>query len=267
MLQVTFALTLAGYLASSVVFYSALVRAQVAPSLLGVARRLLIGTALLHAMDIALRAVVMHTCPVLSAAFALSLTALAATIGFLLWARQGRMVSLGVIVAPIALGLIVASEVLMRQATANDVPAWLLALHVLANLGAVALFVIAAAGAIIYLLQAGRLKSKRPTIAGFAFPGLSTLEVLIERSLGWGLGLMTLGVVSGAVFAERLAHGGVESARMILAYTCWLGAAGLVVGQKLVGWNGRKVAWGAVVVAVVAVAVVLLYALAAEGRA
>jgi ABC-type uncharacterized transport system permease subunit len=218
-------------------------------------------------VDIVLRSVVTRICPVLSAAFALSLVALVTNIGFLVWARLGRALSLGVIVAPIGFGLFVASEVLMRHATTADVPAWILALHVLANLGATALFVFAAAAATIYLYQAGRLKSKRPTLAGFAFPGLSTLEALIERSLTWGLGLMTLGVVSGAVFAEHLTRGGVESLRVALAYTCWLSAAALVVGQKLVAWNGRKVAWGAVLVATIAVAVVVLYAITAKGHA
>jgi ABC-type uncharacterized transport system permease subunit len=267
MLQVTFALTMAGYLASALVFYSALVRSPVAFSHLMGARRLLIVTTLVHATDIVLRSIVMHACPVMSAAFALSLTALTVSVGFLAWARLGRVLSLGVIVAPIAFGLFVASEVLMRRATTNDVPAWFLALHVLANLAAVALFVIAAAAATIYLLQAGRLKSKRPTLAGFAFPGLSSLETVIGRLLAWGLGLMTLGVISGAVFAERLSHGGIESARVALSYSCWLGAAGLVVGQKLIGWNGRKVAWGAVCVATIAVVVVVLYAVASEGHA
>ncbi len=266
MLEVTFALTIAGYISSALVFYWALVRSPGAISHLLMARRLLVGTTAAHASDIVLRSSVMHACPVQSAAFALSFAAFAATVGFLLWARLGRVLSLGVIVAPIALGMFVASFVLMRQAATSDVPGWFLALHVLANLAAVALFIIAAAAATIYLFQAGRLKSKRPTMAGFAFPGLSSLETLIERSLSWGLGCMTLGVIAGAVFAERISHGGIESARMALSYTCWLGGAGLVVGQKLVGWNGRKVAWGAVMVATIAVGVVVLYAVTAKGH-
>lgn len=267
MLAATFALTIAGYLTSALVFYLSLVRAPSGANHLVWARRLLLGTIAIHFVDIVGRSFATRACPVQSAAFALSLSASVSALGFLVWAKQGRALSLGVIVAPIALAMFVASHVLLRQETTTDVPGWFLALHVLANLGAVALFVIAAAAAIAYLFQAGRLKSKRPAAVGFAFPGLSSLESVIERSLALGLGPMTIGVVSGAVFAERLSRGGVESLRIALAYACWLGVASLVVGQKLIGWNGRKVAWGAVTVATVALAVVVLYAITTEGHA
>jgi ABC-type uncharacterized transport system permease subunit len=78
---------------------------------------------------------------------------------------------------------------------------------------------------------------------------------------------MTLGIVSGAAFAERLTHGGVESLRIAMAYSCWLLAACIVVGQRLIGWSGRKLAWGALLVAAVTIAVVVLYALANGGSA
>jgi ABC-type uncharacterized transport system permease subunit len=267
MLMATLALTMVGYLTSATVFYLALVRSPASASILAWARRLLVLAIVAHIGDIVARSFTLHACPVQSAAFALSLAALVATVGFLTWARSGRLLSLGVIVVPLSLGMFVASQVLLQKAVATDVPGWFLAFHVLANLTAVALFVIAAAAAIAYLYQAARLKSKRPAAGGIAFPGLSSLESIIERSLAWGLGPMTLGVISGAVFAERLSRGGIESLRVTLAYTCWLGVASLVVGQRLVGWNGRKVAWGAITMATIAVAIVVLYALSAGGHA
>jgi ABC-type uncharacterized transport system permease subunit len=267
MLEVTLALTVAGYLVSALLFYLALMRSPASASYLGWARRLLEVTSVVQATDIVVRSIVVHACPVQSAAFALSLAALVATAGFLVWAKRGRLLSLGLIVAPLSLGMFVASQVLLRQATAPAVPGWFLSLHVLANLAAVALFVLAAAAAIAYLFQAGRLKSKRPAAAKSAFPGLSSLESLIQRLLAFGLGPMTLGVISGAVFAERLSRGGMELVRITLAYACWLVVASLVAGHRLIGWNGRKMAWGAVTAAAIAVAVVVLYALAAEGHA
>jgi ABC-type uncharacterized transport system permease subunit len=267
MLEITFALPAAGYLVSALLFYLALVRFRASASYLGWARRLLEATVVVHAVDIVVRSIMVHKCPVQSAAFALSITALVVAVGFLVWARHGRLLSLGVIVAPISLGMFVASQVLLRQATAPAVPGWFLALHVLANLSAVALFVLAAAAAIAYLFQAGRLKSKRPTVAKAAFPGLSSLESLILQLLAFGLGPMTLGIILGAVFAERLSRGGIEVVRITLAYACWLVVAGLVAGHRLLGWNGRKMAWGAVTAAAIAVAVVVLYAVATEGHA
>ena len=115
MLALTFALTIAGYLVSALLFYLALVRSPAAPSNLNWAQRLLLATIVVHLGDIAIRGVTLHACPVLSAAFALSLASLVATFGFLLWARRGRLLSLGVIIAPISLGMFVASQVLLSR--------------------------------------------------------------------------------------------------------------------------------------------------------
>lgn len=267
MLAIPLALTIVGYLVSALVFYIALVRVQVSAAVVQWARRLLTGTLVLHGVDIGARSIATHSCPVMSAAFALSLASWVSVGGFLIWAKRGRLLSLGVVVAPLALGMFVASQALLGQDIDTDVPGWFLALHVLANLSAVALFVLAAAAAAAYLVQSGRLKSRRPVVSKSQLPGLSSLESLIQRSLALALAPMTLGVVSGAVFAERLSNGGMESVRIFLAYACWLVAAGLVIGQRLIGWNGRKLAWGAIAAAALALAVVILYAVSAGGPA
>jgi ABC-type uncharacterized transport system permease subunit len=114
-------------------------------------------------------------------------------------------------------------------------------------------------------VQSTRLKSKRATVKNVTFPGLSSLESLSHRLLGVGLGFMTLGVVSGAVFAEHLSHGGIDSLRVSLSYACWLVAAVVVVGQRATGWHGRRVAWGTILSAAFAVALVLIYALTTGG--
>jgi ABC-type uncharacterized transport system permease subunit len=266
MLATVFAFAIVGYVVSALAFYLALVRAEAAAAKLMLARRILSGTVVVHLTDIVAWSVATHSCPVLSAAPALSLTALIATTAFLAWARDTRQLYLGVIVAPVALGLFLSSSVLLLRTHATEVPGWYLAVHVLVNLLAVALFVLAAVAAIAYLFQAGRLKSKRRAVVGFSFPGLSLLESFMERALAVGLGFMTAGVVSGAVFAERISQGGLETARVALAYATWLAVAVLVVSQRLVGWNGRKVAYGAILVASTSVAVVVLYAIAVGGR-
>jgi ABC-type uncharacterized transport system permease subunit len=263
----TLVLTVAGYLASALAFYLPLVRTPSSAQPLGVARRLLVATAVVHAGDVVVRSTSTHSCPVLSAVFALSLAALITTISFLAWAGRSRLLVLGVIVTPISLAMFIASAALSIPPTVSDVSEWFLALHVFANLSAVALFVVAAAAAMAYLFQSGRLKSKRPAAGGAAFPGLSSLETLIQRLLTLGLGLMTLGVISGAVFAERLSPSGVVAIRVVLSYVCWLIVAGMVVGQRFIGHSGRRVAWGAVMVATMAVTVVVLYARSRGGHA
>lgn len=255
-------LAIAAYSVSSLVFYLMLVRATAGTfGKPGLARTTLWVAAGLHLADIGYRSAVTATCPVTSAQFGLSLAALIAVVVFLFWARQDRNLALGLIVAPLGCGLFVASSVLEGHEIQSNVPGWFLAVHVTASLLSVGLFVVAAAGALAYLVQSARLKAKRATINRAPFPGLSTLETLSHRCLAWGLGPMTVGVVSGAVFAERLSQGGLESLRIVLSYACWLIAASVVIGQRVTGWHGRRVAWGTVAAAALAVSLVFLYAL------
>lgn len=255
-------LTLTAYGVAALVFYLKIVRATTGTfGHPGWARATLWSAAVLHLADIAYRSAVTATCPVTSAQFGLSLAALVAVVVFLLWARHDRNLALGLIVAPMGCGLFVASAVLEGHELQSNVPGWFLAVHVSASLLSVGLFVVAAAAALGYLVQSARLKAKRATISHATFPGLSTLESLGHRCLTWGLGPMTAGVVSGAVFAERLSHGGLESLRIMLSYACWLIAASVVIGQRITGWHGRRVAWGTIAAAAIAVLLVFLYTL------
>jgi ABC-type uncharacterized transport system permease subunit len=258
-----FILAVLAYSVASLAFYLTLVRPKPGTFASAIwSRRALLASAVLHVTDISYRSAVTRTCPVTSAQFGLSVAALAAVGSFLAWARNEKQLSLGVIVAPIGCALFIASEFLANPETRSRVPAWFLAVHVTANLLSVGLFVVAAAAASAYLVQSTRLKSKRATVKHRVFPGLSSLEALSHGFLGVGLGLMTLGVVSGAVFAARLSQGGVASFRAGLSYVCWLVAAAVVIGQRVTGWHGRRVAWGTILSAVLAVGVVVLYALA-----
>jgi ABC-type uncharacterized transport system permease subunit len=262
-----FILVVLAYALASLAFYWTLVRPK-SGSLWSASwsRRVLLVAWVLHFADIAHRSAVLGTCPVASAQFGLSLAALAAVGSFLVWARTDKQLSLGVIVVPIGWALFVAAEFLANEATRAYVPGWFIAVHVTANLLSVGLFVVAAAAAAAYLVQSTRLKSKRATARNRVFLGLSSLESLSHGFLGLGLGLMTLGVVSGAVFAARLSHGDVGSLRVVLSYVSWLVATLVVIGQRVTGWRGRKVAWGTILSATLAVVVVVLYAVAAGGR-
>jgi ABC-type uncharacterized transport system permease subunit len=254
------------YSLATLAFYWALVYPE--PKRFGSAlwlRRSLLGLSGLHFADIAFRSAVTRTCPVASAEFALSLVALAAIGTFLGWARTEKQLSIGVVVVPVACAMFIASEFLGAYDSRLNIPGWFIAFHVSANLLSVGLFVLAAAAAITYLLQSSRLKAKRASVHGRQFLGLSGLEALSHRFLGIGLGLMTIGVVSGAVFAERLSHGGFTTVRVVLSYVCWFVAAVVVIGQRATGWHGRKVAWGTIVSAILAIGVVIIYALTSEG--
>jgi ABC-type uncharacterized transport system permease subunit len=225
------------------------------------ARLLLVLAAGIHCLDIGHRSVLTQTCPVASAQFGLSLAALIAVVVFLVWARSERAQSLGIVVAPIGLTMFLASEALQSRTIEPEISSWFLAAHVSANLLSVGLTVLAAAASIAYLVQSARLKSRRVKVSRVGLPGLDQLEAMSRRALSVGLGSMTVGVVSGAVFAQRLSLSGVEGLRVTLSYACWLLIALVVLGHRVLGWHGRRVAWGTVVSALLAVMLMLLYAL------
>ncbi|MGC4069198.1 MAG: cytochrome c biogenesis protein CcsA [Polyangiaceae bacterium] len=259
--------TLVAYSAAVLAFYLRLVRPSVSGGASrGGARMLLVLAAGVHFLDIGHRSAVTRTCPVTSAQFGLSLAALIAVVAFLVWARSERAQSLGIVVAPVGLAMFLASEALQSNTIEPEISGWFLAAHVSANLLSVGLLVLAAAASTAYLVQSSRLKSKRVKVSRFGLPGLDQLEAMSRRALSVGLGSMTLGVVSGAVFAQRLSFGGIEGVRVTLSYACWLLTALVVVGQRALGWHGRRVAWGIVVSALLAVVLVLLYALTSGGH-
>jgi ABC-type uncharacterized transport system permease subunit len=262
-----FFLAVAAYFAATLAFYLSVLRPRTnRPEGLPAARRLLWLAVALQFADIGARSVVTRTCPVSSANFGLGVAALVATLTFLLWAKTEKQLSLGVVLAPVGLTLHVASLAFGRTQLHTRVPSWYLAVHVTCSLIGVGLFVLAAAAAVAYLIQSTRLKAKRASLKTMAFPGLTSLESFGHRCLGIGLGPMTLGVVSGAVFAERLSQSSGGTLRIVLSYACWFTAALVVLGQKVTGWHGRRVAWGTIVAAVLAVGSVLLYALTAGGQ-
>jgi ABC-type uncharacterized transport system permease subunit len=258
--------TLVAYSAAALAFYLRLVRPSASyGTTRGGARLLLVLAAGLHLLDIGHRSAVTRTCPVTSAQFGLSLAALITVLAFLVWARSERAQTLGIVVAPIGLAMFLASEALQSRTIEPEISGWFLAAHVSANLLSVGLLVLAAAGSTAYLVKSTLLKSRRVKVSRFGLPGLDQLEALSRRALNVGLGSMTIGVVSGAVFAQRLSFGGIEGLRVTLSYACWLLTALVVVGHRVLGWHGRRVAWGSIVSALLAVALVLLYALTTGG--
>ncbi len=136
--------------------------------------------------------------------------------------------------------------------------AWL-AVHVTSNVLGVGLFVISAGVAAAYLVQSARLKSKRADTGSRQFPGLLPLERLMRRLLLIGFVPLSLGIVTGAAFANRQDFGGVDAMRTVFAYGVWLLAGVMIFGGRIAGWRGRKIAWGNIIGAAASILVVLLY--------
>ncbi|HUK40555.1 MAG TPA: c-type cytochrome biogenesis protein CcsB [Candidatus Acidoferrales bacterium] len=165
--------------------------------------------------------------------------------GYLLVQLKYRLTVLGSIIAPLALLMTLAAFAF--GADAGELPPGLqsfwLPVHVtLAFLGNAA-FALAFGVSLIYLLQEHHLKQKRMTSLMKRFPSLESLDRLNYVLLVWGFPLMTLGILSGSLWAGT--HWGNYwswDPRQISSGIAWLFYGALLHGRITAGLRGRKAA-------------------------
>ena len=102
----------------------------------------------------------------------------------------------------------------------------------------------------VYLWQSSQLKSKHPGRIFFKFPSLDTLDKIHRRSLGIGIVLFSLGILSGVFWAKKLKELGAifNDPKVILSLaTCFLYWA--IWGLRLLELRrGQKIAIGTLLV-------------------
>ena len=96
---------------------------------------------------------------------------------------------------------------------------------------------------LIYLLQERQLKHKKITAVMKRFPSLEALDRLNYVLLVWGFPFMTLGILTGSVWA-RISWGDYWSwePRQISSGLSWLFYGTLLHGRITAGLRGRKAA-------------------------
>jgi cytochrome c-type biogenesis protein CcsB len=208
---------------------------------------LLAAGALFQTLDLLIRAIQAGNVPVTNFAQSLSFLAwLTAILSLLLMLRM-RMQVLGVLVAPgvlIAAGcafiLLSPGRLVIPQSLRS---AWLPVHVTLAFLGD-ALFVVAAGVSVAYLLYETRLKAKRPMAPrGEAVPSLEKLDRMNYRLLGWGFVMLSLAIVSGALWAEATwGHFWSWEPQESWSLVTWLLYAALLESRIRIGWRGRRAA-------------------------
>ena len=165
---------------------------------------------------------------------------------YLLVQLKYRLTVLGCFVAPLAFLMSLAA--IAFGAGDGELPPALktywLPLHVtLAFLGN-AVFALAFGVSLMYLIQEYRLKSKRMTALYKSLPSLETLDRLNYVFLVWGFPLMTLGIVTGSLWAGI--HWGSYwswEPRQISSAITWVLYGSLLQSRITAGWRGRKAAF------------------------
>jgi ABC-type uncharacterized transport system permease subunit len=159
---------------------------------------------------------------------------------YLLASLRIRIPVVGALVVPVTMVLDVAARLSPSREAMHGVSPLGLVHIVLATAG-VALFAVAAGGAVIYLVEERNLKAHR---AGRLFkrgPALETLDALNRRCVTFGFALFTVAMITGAVWAVQL-HATVFTPQYSIAVAAWIMYAVLLVARVTAGWRGRRAA-------------------------
>ncbi len=115
-------------------------------------------------------------------------------------------------------------------------------IHAGVSLGAYAAFAIALLSGALYLIEERRIKLKKPVIAAW-FPSLEALDVVNYRAISIGFFLLTLGIVTGSIWAEAVWGSWWNwDAKEVWSLATWLIYAALFHIRLTSTLRGRKVA-------------------------
>ncbi|HXX67939.1 MAG TPA: cytochrome c biogenesis protein CcsA [Polyangiaceae bacterium] len=248
--NILFAATVAVYLGASVLFAVPLLSSDGSASRASVggrwAPRLLSLGVPLHAAHIIVWSIVLHVCPVEGIHFALSVGSMFACAAYLLVRRRYRIDAVGAFVAPQALAFLLASRFVGGVDEEPRLRSALLPFHVVSNLLGIALFTLAFAAAVAYLLQNNHLKHKSLE-AIERLPPIEALDRAEHRFLVAAFPLLTIGVLTGTIWAREVEAGGpADIARAALSYACWAFIGAVLLLRAAAGWRGRRAALGTI---------------------
>lgn len=139
---------------------------------------------------------------------------------------------------PLAALSIVISGALRGPDTHLPTPGLGVLSHIILSILAYSVFALGALQAIVLALQERELKHRRFGGMLNALPPLQTMETMLFELLWVGFALLSLSIVSGAIyienlFAQHLAH------KTVFSIISWLVFAVLLWGHHRLGWRGH----------------------------
>jgi cytochrome c-type biogenesis protein CcsB len=206
----------------------------------------------LHTLFFVMRLLASGYFPITNLFEAVSFFAWAVVLAFILAVWRYRLKVLGAFIMPIPLVMMISASLsTLDKGVAGLLPAlnskWLYFHTTFAFLGDAA-FVVCFACGVMYLLQERQLKKKHPGMFYHRLPSLDILDRINYHALTIGFPLLTLGIITGAVWANY-AWGTYWSwdPKETWSLITWFIYAALLHARMTVGWRGRKAAWFAII--------------------
>ena len=156
-----------------------------------------------------------------------------------------RLSVLGAFIAPFTLFLLIIASLLPKEIVplAPALESYWLPIHVILAFLGNAFFALAFLFGIMYIIQEHYLKSHRVRGLYFILPSLEILDELNYRCLTYGFPLLTLAIITGAIWSEyALGTYWLWKPRQIWSLITWFLYAALLHGRLASGWRGRKAA-------------------------
>ena len=161
-----------------------------------------------------------------------------------------RVKVLGSFITPIALILMIFALALPKEILplAPVLKSFWHPIHVIFAFLGNAIFTLAFCCGVMYLVQEHQLKSKKMGAIAKRLPPLKVLDDLNYQSLTFGFPLLTLGIITGAIWAEY-AWGRYWSwdPKETWSLITWFFYAAMLHQRLTVGWRGRKAAIMAII--------------------
>jgi cytochrome c-type biogenesis protein CcsB len=204
---------------------------------------------LLQVTSIILRATEVHYLPLTQQYEAFSFFGALATLSFLIAYVKYRIAPLSVFAFPLIFLMTFVAN--LRYDPSSSIPPvlrsnWIFIHIPMVFLGYAALF-IAFAAAIMYLIQERALKSKHPVRFYNWLPSLEICDDLAYKSLAIGFPLITLGIITGALWAEGARVVWERDPKVLFSFLTWFVYLLLIFYRLIAGWRGRKAAYLSIV--------------------
>ncbi|MBI5345482.1 MAG: c-type cytochrome biogenesis protein CcsB, partial [Deltaproteobacteria bacterium] len=164
---------------------------------------------------------------------------------FLFMLVKYRQRVLGAFITPFALLLLITASFLPKEIIPLSpvLRSYWLPVHVILALLGNAFFALAFFLGVMYMIQERYLKRRRLRGLYFILPSLETLDELNYRCMQYGFPLLTLAIITGAVWSEYAVGSYWDwKPRQIWSLITWFLYAALLHGRLTSGWRGKKAA-------------------------
>jgi ABC-type transport system involved in cytochrome c biogenesis permease subunit len=143
--------------------------------------------------------------------------------------------------------MIGATEVPVAKWSSLQIRDWWLYLHISAVLIGYAALIFSAVAALYYLLQERQLKRKQVAPGENRLPPLGTLDQLITQSMNTGFVFITIGTITGVVWAFiEDGTNWIGNPQIGFFLFTWAFYLAMIFLRISAGWRGRRMAWLAV---------------------